>query len=358
VASFVQTDAVGGNPTAVKTRTGFLSSPKAEPPIKVSTCPLASTISPCTCEIEPSDGAQIECSYFTVNESSIENTFREIRRVNGIPEDRGIEIYQFKLEFTELTQLDLAPFYGSQFDYLFIMFNDDLTKLVTSGNPRDHGSIQALELIFVSSPLSRIGFGDAFKYFSNEMTSFSTESLNLNDDEFLPGLSAHTNLRDLICYSCSISGRLTSDTLIPKELQNLGRIELYRNYINEIGENVFNLDGSGDFEGVNHVLYINLGGNKLNETSFHPNSGIARAGRKTTLFLEDNQITTLPAPIFESFLDAHPQNSLGLGLGNPLICDERLSWLKSRRGEFEPRVTKVKCSNDRSHTIFDSNLIP
>jgi len=356
VASLVQNNAVFGNPRTQKTRTGFLSSPEAEPPIKVLACPQNSTIAPCTCGFETSYGVSITCSGSAVNRSSIETAFRETRRVNGIPQDRGIEIYQFKVDLTQLTELDLAPFYGSQMDDLFIQNNNKLTKLVTSGNARDHGSIQVNNLDVWSSSLNKSGFGDSLKYFSNEMTSFQAENLDLNyddysdQDEFLPGLSAHTNLRDLTLGDCNISGRLSFDTLIPKELQNFERIDLSVNNINEIGENAF------DFEGRDHGLEIDLLGNNLNETSFHPNSGIARAGRQTTLSLWFNEITTLPAPIFETFLDAHPQNSLYLPM-NPLFCDERLSWLKSRREEFEPRVL-ADCSNDAFQSVFDSDLIP
>ena len=141
------------------------------------------------------------------------------------------------------------------------------------------------------------------------------------------------------------------DTL--PELQNLEIISLWGNNITAIGENVFQFYEAADY------LRMILDHNKLNESSFHPNSGISRAGRKTDLNLNYNYITTLPAPIFETFLDAHPSNILEL-YGNPLICDERLSWIKSRRDEpeFQARVTFANCDNDPGYTVFNSNLIP
>ena len=133
-------------------------------------------------------------------------------------------------------------------------------------------------------------------------------------------------------------------------------MSIYSNLIEELGENSFEFDEPP--AGVlNQALNIYLHGNRnLTENSFHPNSGLDRIKRRVSLDLEYTGISSLPAPIFETFLDAHPGNSMDL-LSTPLICDGRVKWLKDRRAEFENLVPYASCANDPGQTIFNSTLV-
>ena len=102
------------------------------------------------------------------------------------------------------------------------------------------------------------------------------------------------------------------------------------------------------------VLSYNLG---LNESNFHADSGLDKVGRPIYLDLHNCQFSSLPKMTFEPILDAHPSTSLYL-MGNPLVCDERVGWLKQRRVDFESRVRGANCVNDPGQTVFNSTLVP
>jgi len=345
IGSLVQTNLVDGKSVSVSVGGAFAG----EPPIEAKNCPTG--ISPCLCEYWGDYGIGISCQRAAMTQSAIDHAFSEVRRVNGVPEGRRVSVFIFDLSSTQMTQFDLAPLYGVQLNSFYINYNYNLTKLVTSGNPEDYGSIEAFNFNLGDSPINQAGIGDAFKYFSGEMTDFAASDLELNlnsisgAEELLPGISSLTKLTSLKFTECNITGGLTSSHL--KGFPMLQTIEL--NELTEIGENVFQ-----SFDGK----YIFLNDNNLNETSLHPNSGLAQpAGRAKELYLSFNKFTTLPEEVFAPFLDANPDNVVFL-TSNPLICDKRLSWIKSRREDFESMVISANCENDEGHNVFDSDLIP
>jgi len=352
ICFLVQTDLVGGHSIGVhplETKTLL-----REPPILASVCPNESAIFPCTCSLY--QGVQIFCEYSPINETTLEIAMRELRAANGIPKDRGVDFRRFLVFQTDLTQVDLSLFYGSKIFWLDISLNGKLAKLVTSGNPGDYGSIQAQKINLWRSPsITGEIFGDTLKYFANDLLDdisiISVDLSNWNNnnnnptDEIFPGLSSFTNLTSLHLNDCGITGRLNSS-----HFQNFPKLEsilLASNRIDGIGENVFGAK----------VTTIALEANNIVETSIHVNSGLARAGRETDLYLNSNKIKSLPQKIFETFLDADSGNALDLD-DNPVICDQRLSWIKARRDELQSRVYPASCSNDPSHNVFDSDLIP
>jgi len=74
------------------------------------------------------------------------------------------------------------------------------------------------------------------------------------------------------------------------------------------------------------------------------------------LSLGSCNISTLPAPIFEKFLEAHPKNELDVDHNLLFFCDSRLKWLKHGERGFVHRV-RGTCANDPWNTIFTSPLI-
>ena len=136
----------------------------------------------------------------------------------------------------------------------------------------------------------------------------------------------------------------------------LSTLSLELNPIFELGENSLEFDEPPK-EVLSQYLYISFYLNvNLTQSSFHPNSGLDRTKRRVYLNLQGTRISSLPAPIFEKFLDAHSENALNLR-HTPLICDEKVKWLKDRKEEFENVVEYPFCSNDPGQTIFNSTLI-
>lgn len=335
-------------------------------------CPDKEDIFPCECTMEVTDLGKTEglitCGSgfvsrrslsHSVTQKSIDKTFLAARQVNNLtsPHQR-LHLFSFTLTYSLLTQLDLTPLLNVKMNHFTMNWNYNLSSLV--GPPMDSN----LELIEVNDvqvhdnpSLTDSSLVSMLKYFNpDELTSFlifrSSFTGNLNS-EFLPGLSNFRNLYSLGFRSDKIKS-LSGGPF--KRNHKLRQLNLRLNVIEYLGEDAFVFD-EPPTELKNKTLLINLSKNKdLTANSFHPNSGLDRIQRPVALNLNTCNISTLPAQIFEKFLEAHPGNSLSLYV-NPLVCDSRLKWLKDRAGEFKNRVEEAYCKNDRGSNIFNSNLI-
>lgn len=134
-------------------------------------------------------------------------------------------------------------------------------------------------------------------------------------------------------------------------LNNLQYLYLSHQRINYLPANVF------DFElASNHTLYIYLGNNKLNNTSFE--KGIL-LNSKRPIHLElywNHDLTYLDESVFVPFLQANKQNRISLQ-DNPLSCDCNSYWIVRDRELYRDQLLNVMCKIGPKQT-FAIDLIP
>ncbi|OTF69727.1 Leucine rich repeat containing protein [Euroglyphus maynei] len=133
-------------------------------------------------------------------------------------------------------------------------------------------------------------------------------------------------------------------------LNRLQYLYLSHQRINYLPANAF------DFEQPsNQTLYIYLGNNKLNNTSFE--KGIfLNAKRPIHLELYWNpELTYLDEEVFAPFLQLSPSNRISLQ-DNPLICDCNSYWIIRDRHKFMNQMLNVMCKIGPKQT-FHIDLI-
>lgn len=335
--------------------------------ILANKCPEAQAIAPCTCN---SNG--LACIGESIKQEHINALFRELRQVNNVSESQQLYTTKFfSLLSTPMKEFDVTPLLKSRFTYLTFYLNYDLTRIFgplstsNGGEGKDEsiiGSIETTEMIVPLNGLTDEGLADFFPYFNPE--TFTSLTLELNQihgpnpkngekiSEFLPGLNSLTNLQSLAFADDKIEG------LEGPAFKNLGRLtQLYFNSqhnggLKTIGESAFLMDDANAPE----RRKITLWGNALNDESFHANHGLQFYKGETNLAIGLNKFEFLSREKFQPFLDVNPRNSMDCR-DNQFVCDERMSWLKAGRDEYEKRVLYVDCVNQPGFSIFNTTLV-
>lgn len=133
-------------------------------------------------------------------------------------------------------------------------------------------------------------------------------------------------------------------------LNELQYLYLSHQRINYLPANAF------DFEKAsNNTLYIYLGNNKLNNTSFE--KGIF-TNSKRPIHLElywNPELTYLDENIFAPFLELNKLNKISLQ-DNPLVCDCNSYWMIRDRDKFTNQILNVMCKIGAKQT-FNIDLI-
>jgi len=132
---------------------------------------------------------------------------------------------------------------------------------------------------------------------------------------------------------------------------NLKYLYLSHQRIDYIPANAF------DFEKrSNQTLYIYLGNNRLNNTSFE--RGIF-LNSKRPIHLElywNHQLTHLDETIFAPFLKVNKRNKIRL-IDNPLSCDCKSYWIIRDSLKFKGQIVNAKCKVG-PNKVFNIELIP
>jgi hypothetical protein len=269
---------------------------------------------------------------------------------------RDTGLTRFVIFNTQLTSVDLTPFVDTTVPMFEVISNYNLTKITGPPLQSFSGSINVSQIdLYESTLLDDVGFGNTLKYFNSsnlEKITISKTQLrgSSTGPDLLPGLSALTQLKELHLAQNEIrkvgGGQFNT-------LTKLESLQLHMNELEEIGRNVFQF-----FQHSPQVskLDINVHWNNLTSENIHKDHGLDKISPPVRLYIQNNQLDTLSADIFESFLRAEKNSATFLG--NRIICDERVKWLKDEREFFESRVAGADCVNDIGATVFTSTLIP
>ena len=134
-------------------------------------------------------------------------------------------------------------------------------------------------------------------------------------------------------------------------LNNLRHLYLSHQKIDYIPANAF------DFEKrSNQTLYIYLGNNRLNNTSFERGVFL---NSKRPIHLElywNHQLNYLDEQIWSPFLKLDKRNRIRLG-DNPLACDCKSYWIVRDKQKFKDQIANVKCKVG-PNKVFSIDLIP
>ena len=134
-------------------------------------------------------------------------------------------------------------------------------------------------------------------------------------------------------------------------LNSLQYLYLSHQKISHLSSNAFDFERSS-----NSTLYIYLGNNKLNNTSFE--RGIF-LGSKRPVYLElywNPDLTFLDENVFAPFLQAHPANRISLQ-DNPLQCDCNSYWMVRDKEMYKGQLLNVMCKIGPKQ-VFSIDLIP
>ncbi|KAJ6217980.1 hypothetical protein RDWZM_009137 [Blomia tropicalis] len=317
--------------------------------IILAACPMNYLINPCHC----SDG-RITCDgEYSYN---LKNIFTKLNRTLRHEVDRTFE--EFVLNNTDISELVDDVFGMIRFRKIRLV--DALSLRRISGNAfAKNGDLVEQ---FVASGESLLGedahSNDLFDAF-NQLTNCKRIWLNRNRLRSIPtvafGKRANSNfqLEELNFNKFSSkNGNIRSvGNFAFYYLNQLTYLYLSHQRINYLPSNAF------DFERPsNRTLYIYLGNNKLNNTSFE--KGIF-LNTKRPVHLElywNPDLTYLDEKVFAPFLDQNKQNKISLQ-DNPLTCDCNSYWMVRDKEKYQDQLSNVMCKIGPKQS-FSIDLIP
>lgn len=334
-------------------------------------CPANIVIAPCSCTPgdSPTSPVTLRCSGYDVTQKAIDVLFLATRYVNCLSDGEYMEFPRyssFHLSDTQMTTVNIKPLLNTSFEEISIGNNWNLTTITGPGSPHQ-ASLKATRLVIQSTRITDEGFGGTLKYFDPSILT----ALNLYNNrfagprakfincgvEFLPGLAGFTKLNQIFL------GNNPIDRLGGAPFSSNNRITyLEFNVLQadpKIEPNAFAFSpiSAGDSL-INRAISISFYANKLNDTTINmKENGLFNTQRPIFLDISYNRFDHFSQESFEPFLNAHIGNQMYVS-NNPLICDQRMKWLKDQRNEFESKVSNAFCSNDRGNTVFNSTLIP
>jgi hypothetical protein len=322
-------------------------------------CPQDDVIYPCKCTTVDSG---LLCDGPEVTQGSIDRAFKVIRGYNSLRPSDWLNLFSHvQISETELVTLDLSPLMNLSTVGLRIQYNSKLTSIKGPGWPHQE-SINVTYLAIQMNALTDEGLGQSLKYFTPNLIWLVLPLNNLRGTtgswsdvafEFLPGLSNFVNLQSLTFTGNPVEtiggGGFASNV-------RMDTMYFERHNLTWIGENAFSFNSSPP-DRMSVPRMIILDSNRLNDESMNMAvNGLLSSDRPVVLYLNFNAFEFLSRANFEQFLLAHEDNEIMLA-GNPLVCDERMKWLKDGKDVYQKHVINALCSNDPGHTVFNSPLI-
>lgn len=306
-------------------------------------------LNPCKCR-----NNQIICDgEYSFN---LRTVFNKLNR--SLPQDKDKVFDEFLLNNTEISELDDDVFSFIRFRRIKLV--DPLSLRRISGNAfRAIGPYIREFIVMGENVLGEESFADDLFDALNSLTNATTIWLNRNRLRSIPTVAfgknhnANFQLVELNFNKFSSkNGYIRSiGNFAFYYLNNLQHLYLSHQRLSYLPANAF------DFEmPSNSTLYIYLGNNKLNNTSFE--KGIfLNAKRPIHLELYWNpDLTFLDEEIFEPFLKANPMNKISLQ-DNPLSCDCKSYWMVKTKDAYKDQLLNVMCKIGPKQ-IFSIDLIP
>lgn len=336
-------------------------------------CPANIVIAPCSCTPGASSTApvKLDCSGNDITQRAIDVLFLATRYVNCLSDGEYVEFppySSFYLWDTQMTTLDIQPLLNTSFEQISLANNWNLTQITGPELPHQ-ASIKADKLFIRSTRITDDGFGDTLKYFdpsiltylnlgNNRFAGSKQQCINCgNNFELLPGLSEFTKLNQLFLDHNPIVNLGDGPFASNNRLTYIDFNILPVDPIVEPNAFAFRPITSGDSI-INRAISISFYANKFDDTTINmKENGLFYTQRPIFLDISYNKFVHFSQENFEPFLNAHDTNQMYVS-NNPLICDERMKWLKDQRNKFESKVLNAYCSNDRGNTVFNSTLIP
>lgn len=314
-----------------------------------SSCPMNYVLNPCHCREE-----RIICDgEYSFN---LKTVFNKLNRTLRNDQDKVFD--EFVLNNTEIAELDDDVFSHIRFGRIHLV--DALSLRRISGNAfRVIGPYVQEFVVQGENVLGEESFTDDLFDALNSLTNATTIWLDRNRLRSIPTVAFGKNpnanfaLMDLNFnkYS-SKNGYIRSiGNFAFYYLNNLQHLYLSHQRLTYLPANAF------DFELPSlSTLYIYLGNNKLNNTSFE--KGIfLNAKRPIHLELYWNpDLTYLDEEVFEPFLKANKANKISLQ-DNPLSCDCKSYWMVRDKEAFKDQLLNVMCKIGPKQT-FSIDLIP
>lgn len=337
-------------------------------------CPANIVIAPCSCTpgYDSTSPMRLDCSGNDVTQKAIDVLFLATRYINCLSDGEYVEFprySQFYIWDTQMTTLNIQPLLNTSFDRISIANNRNLTEITGPGLP-SQASIKANSLYISSTRITDDGFGETLKYFdpstltslnlgNNRFTGSREQFTNCcdGDFEFLPGLYDFTKLNQLYLFNSPIVSLGCGPFALNNRISHIDFSVLPANPRLETNAFAFSPISSGDST-INRQITIRLYANKFDDTTINmKENGLFYTQRPIFLDISYNKFDHFSQENFEPFLNAHDRNEMYVS-NNPLICDERMKWLKDQSNKFESKVFNADCLNDNGNTVFNSTLIP
>lgn len=312
-------------------------------------CPMNYLINPCKC----SEG-RITCDgEYNFNVRAV---FHKLNRSLRYNEDRTFE--QFTLNNTEIAELPDNVFGDVRFSSIKIVDALSLRRIAPNAFGTSGQFIQEF-IVMGESLLGEEAFASDLFDALNSLSNAKKIWLNRNRLRSIPTVAFGKNptvnfqLEELNLNKFSSRNGFikTIGNFAFYYLNNLKYLYLSHQRINYLPANAF------DFERPsNQTLYIYIGNNKLNNTSFE--KGIF-LNSKRPIHLElywNPDLTYLDEKVFSPFLQANKLNRISLQ-DNPLTCDCNSHWIIRDRHLFQDQLLNVMCKIGPKQT-FSIDLIP
>lgn len=312
-------------------------------------CPMNYLIKPCKCS-----NSRITCDgEFNY---SLKYIFDKLSRTVTHPEDKRFA--EFVLNNTEIVELKDNLFNDIRFKTISIVDAFSLRRI--AGNAfRSIGPYVDQFNVVGENVLGEEMYASELFDALNSLTNASRIWLNRNRLRAIPtvafGKQADANFQlkemNFNKYSSKNGYIRTIGNFAFYYLNKLENLYLSHQRINYLPANAF------DFERPsNATLYIYLGNNKLNNTSFE--KGIfLQAKRPVHLELYWNpDLTHLDEQIFAPFLQANKRNRISMQ-DNPMTCDCSMYWMVRDKDKYRDQLINVMCKIGPKQT-FPIELIP
>ncbi|CAG2165071.1 unnamed protein product, partial [Oppiella nova] len=326
-----------------------------KPHVLCAKCPAVESQStqPCFCRTNSTGGTIVVCNGDTTIQ--IKNYFQTLS--HSMPEDTG-SLDELVVNNTAITSLEEHFLSNITFKRITIKDALSLNKISANAFGANTGTVDEFVVVGESQIGTDTYANELFDALSS-LTKARKIWLDRNKLTAIPSVAfgkisgADYRLNDLNFNTFSTNpGFIRSiGNYAFYYLNRLRHLYLSHQRIDYIPANAF------DFERPsNQTLYVYLGNNRLNNTSFE-RGVLLNAKRPVHLELYWNhKLTYLDEKIFAPFLMADKRNTIRLG-DNPLACDCKSYWMVRDKDRFKEQISNVKCKVG-PNKVFSIDLIP
>ncbi|CAF1263361.1 unnamed protein product [Rotaria sp. Silwood1] len=317
-----------------------------------SQCPPNSLIEPCLCiESNSSDvpiilyptlTATIPIRYKSIICEHIQNSSFDLRSIfirlsvilstnNQSLSNNLTHFNDFLLHNTQINHLPENLFGNIIFQHIILYNNPFLNSIDIHAFNNTRNYVEVFKTLNTNLSDSNTLF-TILKQFNN------LKLLNLENDklEFIPDYAFnHSELRyiRLGVHSTQTIQPIVHIGKYPfYNVPNLTQLQIYSPLLTTIGKYslALNRRSVSITNNLYDMLYIEIYGPMLNDSSFEPTSLTRFRNRPVFLRLYNTNITYLDEKIFQPFLETHPLTLLGVQDSNiSRICDDRSLWIKN-----------------------------